>query len=69
MQWISVEWVTVIDGVNFEFHDISRGLYHCIQKSVLSGDGLSVYIKYIFHVMFLGIAITVIYFGSNIKIG
>jgi len=44
---VGVEWVTVMDGVNFEFNDTSRELYHCIQKSVLSGDDPLIYIMYI----------------------
>jgi len=34
------KWVTVMDGVKFEFNDI---IYHCIRKTILSENGQSAY--------------------------
>jgi len=36
---VGYKWVTVIDGVKFEFNDI----HHCIRKTILSENGQLAY--------------------------
>ena len=37
---VGYKWVTVMDGVKFEFNDTV--ISHCIRKTILGEDGISV---------------------------
>lgn len=62
---VCIKWITVMDVLTYN----SVIIYHCIRKTVLSADNLSISLSMFHNNLFFNIAIKITYFIINIMVG